>query len=79
MTPKVDSRWKHKASDREYIIIGIGKMQSKKWMTLAGTFTDQTLFYVDMEEVVIYSDHKEFWVRPIAEFLDGRFVEMKGE
>lgn len=76
MHPSVDSWWRHKKTGKQYIIIGIGKMQSKKWMTIAGTFTDQKYFYVDMEEVVIYSDHKEFWVRPLAEFLDGRFAEL---
>lgn len=73
MTPKVDSRWKHK-NGGEYIIIGIGTMQSQDWVKL--NTHDKFECYIDMEEVVIYSDYKTFWVRPIAEFLDGRFIEL---
>ena len=77
MNPKVDSRWRHKKTGQDYIIVGVGRMQTKKWTTRVGTFTDIQDLFVDMEEVVIYSDYKTFWVRPLDEFLDGRFEQLE--
>ncbi|WP_210244019.1 DUF1653 domain-containing protein [Candidatus Tokpelaia sp.] len=54
-------RWRHKKRDSEYRIVCLATMQT----------ADNAL---DEAEVVVYVDaEKRVWVRPLAEFLDGRF------
>lgn len=63
---------RHKKRGTEYVLIGIGKLQSGSWIdTSRGDFAE-----ADNREVAIYRsavDPNELWARPREEFEDGRF------
>lgn len=61
MRPVIGSRWRHKKRGTVYTVQGFGQCQ----------VDDNPL---DMAEMVIYFDASKAWVRPVSEFLDGRFV-----
>ena len=68
---------RHEKRGTEYVLIGIGKMQSLNWAEHAD-LTGKALGRwnsVDMREVAIYRsvDDDSLWVRPREEFEDGRF------
>jgi len=71
LSPKpleITATHRHKKRGTEYVLIGIGKMQTG-WCDGYGE-------PVDMAEVAIYRsaiDPTEIWVRPREEFEDGRF------
>lgn len=74
-SPKPTHR--HKKSRGLYAVIGIGHMQTDNWWSLTGAAVPH--LPVDMEEVVIYRsiEDSSLWVRPIAEFQDGRFEKLE--
>lgn len=57
---------RHKKRGGEYMVLGVGKVQTGEPLT-------------DLTNVVIYQkkDTTELWVRPLAEFRDGRFELVK--
>ncbi len=66
----------HTKRGTEYASLGIARMQAEHWRDISKR--DATAFYgrsVDMTEVVVYQalDDGSMWVRPRAEFEDGRF------
>lgn len=68
-----DATHRHVKRGSEYALIGIGKMQSDYWTDGNG--------HVDMQDVAIYRsvDDGSLWVRPHAEFEDGRFAALVPE
>ena len=70
---------RHKKRGREYVLLGIGKMQTEDWYSaryvLNAIMDAETLVSADMAEVAIYRslDDGSLWVRPREEFEDGRF------
>lgn len=59
---------RHVKRDTDYQLIGTGKMQAEAWFDYASGAS------ADMQKVAIYrGDDGQLWVRPIAEFIDGRF------
>lgn len=80
--PQKHSDWVHKNGDI-YHIIGVGKMQCRDWYQIEAVEDDWLdISYVestaDKQDVVVYQSHKDdsIWVRPLAEFMDGRFTEV---
>lgn len=69
--------YRHKKRGTEYVLIGIGRMQTNDWeipMYDEGGYIGGAI--LDMHEVAIYhsaTDPTEIWVRPREEFEDGRF------
>ncbi len=62
---------RHKKRGSEYVLLGIGKMQSEGWYDPSKTISTAK---VDMREVAIYRGADgALWVRPREEFEDGRF------
>lgn len=68
----VEATHRHKKRGTEYVLIGIGKMQTNDWCWIRGA---REIVPVDMDEVAIYRsvDDASLWVRPREEFEDGRF------
>ena len=62
---------RHKMRGSEYVLLGIGKMQSENWYEFDGHPARPK---VDMREVAVYrGSDGALWVRPREEFEDGRF------
>ncbi|MDP8249593.1 hypothetical protein [Pseudochrobactrum saccharolyticum] len=62
---------RHVKRGTEYHLIGTGKMQAEKWYEYP---CERPVNSIDMQEVAIYrGDDGQLWVRPVAEFNDGRF------
>ena len=60
---------RHKKRGTEYVLIGLGKMQTEFWYTTK----NEDVRTVDMREVAVYrsaADPTEIWVRPLEEFED---------
>jgi hypothetical protein len=72
---------RHVKRGSEYMLLGIGKMQTSNWMDeqwshepQSGNPPQRTLDPVDMSEVAVYrGEDGKLWVRPREEFEDGRF------
>ncbi len=59
--------WKHKKRGHTY-----------EWMRVAKVQTSKPID--ENDEVVVYRDEKDvWWVRPVGEFLDGRFKKVAVE
>jgi hypothetical protein len=71
----VEATHRHNKRGSEYVLLGIGRMQSAYWLD----GLDEEGRLVDMREVVIYRslDGGSFWVRPREEFEDGRFSALR--
>ena len=72
--------YRHKKRGSIYELIGFGRMQASNWIEDDREYGGDAMFTsVDMQEVAIYrtADGNEVWVRPRAEFEDGRFEELK--
>jgi hypothetical protein len=76
---------RHKKRGTEYVLLGIGKMQTADWVSakdmadaILGDGPPATRNTVDMREVAIYQSVRDgsWWVRPREEFEDGRFEEI---
>ena len=59
---RIGSRWRHLGRGTEYTVLYTGRLQVSSG--------DRAL---DGFPVVVYIDSHEVWIRPIDEFLDGRF------
>jgi hypothetical protein len=70
MQINIGERWRHVKSGGEYEIVAIGRLQ------VSGE--------LDMAECVVYKSLRgsgdypvgSIWVRPLKDFLDGRFVKV---
>lgn len=74
--------YRHKKRGDEYMLLGIGKMQTATWgepsvgYNINGGYEYNES--IDMREVAIYvGKDGEMWVRPREEFEDGRFEVIK--
>lgn len=55
------SRWRHKKTGGEYLVSGKATLQTSKPIE-------------DMQQLVLYiAQDGSLWVRPVDEFMDGRF------
>ena len=64
---------RHKKRGSEYMLLGIGKMQTSYWHDFLGGLPECAEL-ADMREVTIYRGKDgQLWVRPREEFEDGRF------
>lgn len=71
MNINIGEKWKHLKTGGEYEIVGVGRLQVK----------EESL---DMTECVMYKSMKDsgefkagsIWIRPVSDFLDGRFVKI---
>lgn len=63
---------RHVKTGRKYVLIGYGNMQASNWVY------DPSGDTVDMVEVAVYRSVEDasLWVRPKAEWDDGRFEEI---
>lgn len=64
---EIGSYWKHyKKNNSIYIVVDIGRLQVN-------------LPHLDNKWVVIYKDKNtgDLWIRPIEDFLDGRFTKIE--
>lgn len=71
---------RHKKRGGEYVLLGIGKMQTSKWREpVSGTITGSVP--VDLHAVAIYRsvDDGSLWARTREEFEDGRFEPLPAE
>lgn len=70
MKPEIGEKWKHVKSGGEYEVVGVGRLQVNGEL--------------DMAECVVYKSLQasgdfpvgSMWVRPVADFLDGRFEKI---
>lgn len=65
----VGTKWRHKKRGSEYTIIAIAQGQCSS--ESIGMYLG-----IENEEFVVYQNNHGTWVRPIDEFLDGRFEEV---
>lgn len=74
--------FRHVKRGGTYALIGVGKMQAENWIDQVWSHEPQsgyppraTWSRVDMRDVAIYRsvDDGKIWVRPVEEFVDGRF------
>lgn len=69
--------YRHKKTGNLYLALDVGRMQANSWRRPTGPDNDPWRHFgdVDMQEVVVYISLKDrsMWVRPKAEFMDGRF------
>jgi hypothetical protein len=60
--PRAESKWEHAKTGKVYVVRGLALRES------------------DLAPLVVYSAAGDFfsrwWVRPLGEFLDGRFVRL---
>lgn len=74
-------RYRHLRRGSEYVLVGIARFQSAKWMTKA-EMTPQGMarYPADNQEVVVYQSVEDgsLGARPRGEFEDGRFEEIVG-
>lgn len=59
--PRPFTRWRHLKTGNEYVVLGVGMIEA--------TLTAAVLYRRAVGDPLV-------WVRPLAEFLDGRFVEI---
>lgn len=72
---------RHVKTGRKYVLIGYGNMQAEDWLVASNRDPgDGTTDWdkVDMAEVAVYRSVEDasLWVRPKAEWDDGRFEEI---
>lgn len=69
--PAAGERYQHRKGGT-YEVLGVGAMQAGDWCDAVWEVS------VDMAPVVIYRSETDglIWVRPVEEFLDGRFTAL---
>lgn len=77
MMGEVAPTHRHKKRGTEYVLIGIGRMQSENWLEQYDGNIDRPSTYesIDMRGVAVYRSVTDgsLWARPVEEFSDGRF------